>query len=58
MKREDFVIPICELLSQGYYPEQIVDMLQMPGRKDLNIRAINKIKRRETYPQISKVYMW
>ena len=58
LKRDEYVVQICQLLSNNHTPSQIVDILQMPGNRENNIEAINKIKRRETYPQISKDYMW
>ena len=57
--KSDFVVPVCELLAQGYTPRQIIEALpDIPGSYDQKRAFISGIKRRKYYTHISCNYNW
>lgn len=57
MNYDEYVIPVCELLQQGITsPTQISKLLNMPGTYDQIRGFIGRLRRKETYTEISNMY--
>lgn len=49
---------VCKLLSIGKSTREIINLLEIPGKKESAAGFINRIKRRQAYTAISYKYNW
>lgn len=52
----DYIIPVCELIEKGHSTTDIIKILGMDNTKDRSRSFINRLKRKQIYPEITKNY--
>lgn len=51
-----YIVPVCELIEEGYSTTEIIKKLNMDNTKNRSSQFINRLKRKEIYPDIIKNY--